>query len=336
MDSPPISFRALAQSAGNPATGGYPYALRGDDLDKCFLAATAIYDAEHFKNTDSPGMGGHLQPKVSIKNPLPDPPANGFQLLGGGNNGYSFLTGQKAGALITWVKGLTDGEEGGWATVSPQENGQIPFFYKPTDDSTQQWGFLSPKNEGQLFYWDETAGRWKSISPKVDGQMLAWDQKNLKWKLLDPGTDGSFPQWNTTSNWKVTGGGTQKGQFLKWDDTTKNWVPFSGAAEGAFPQWDDINGWQSQGAGSVEGQLMQWAASSKNWVAGPSGTMNNELLRWNASDEKWEPFGRGATDGQLLVAQSGGWVPFTAPPNTGTHVLGAVNGELQWISTEEC
>ena len=25
-----------------------------------------------------------------------------------------------------------------------------------------------------------------------------------------------------------------------------------------------------------------------------------------------------------------------APPKTGTHVLGSVNGALQWIATEEC
>ena len=27
---------------------------------------------------------------------------------------------------------------------------------------------------------------------------------------------------------------------------------------------------------------------------------------------------------------------FPTPPTTGTHVLGAVNGSLQWLSTEEC
>lgn len=27
---------------------------------------------------------------------------------------------------------------------------------------------------------------------------------------------------------------------------------------------------------------------------------------------------------------------FPTPPTTGTHVLGAVNGALQWIATEEC
>ena len=40
-----------------------------------------------------------------------------------------------------------------------------------------------------------------------------------------------------------------------------------------------------------------------------------------------------------LTAQSGGlsWVPgIPELPTSGTHVLGAVNGTLQWIATEEC
>ena len=87
----------------------------------------------------------------------------------------------------------------------------------------------------------------------------------------------------------------------------------------------------------TEGKKMLKAESGAlTWAenAIPDGTVNNELLRWDGT--KWEPFGRGATDGQLLVAKSGGWVPFSAPPTSGTHVLGSVSGELQWISTEEC
>ncbi|NBY39681.1 MAG: hypothetical protein EBQ66_01910 [Flavobacteriia bacterium] len=68
----------------------------------------------------------------------------------------------------------------------------------------------------------------------------------------------------------------------------------------------------------------------------PVGTVNNQLLRWNADAVAWEPFGGGDEDGQLLVSKSGGWVRLEAPPLTGTHVLGAVAGVLQWIATEEC
>jgi hypothetical protein len=68
----------------------------------------------------------------------------------------------------------------------------------------------------------------------------------------------------------------------------------------------------------------------------PVGTVNNQLLRWNAAAVAWEPFGGGDEDGQLLVSKSGGWVRLKPPPLTGTHVLGAVDGVLQWIATEEC
>lgn len=40
-----------------------------------------------------------------------------------------------------------------------------------------------------------------------------------------------------------------------------------------------------------------------------------------------------------LTAQSGGlsWVPgIPELPTSGTHVLGAVDGTLQWLATEEC
>ena len=314
MDSPPLSFRALAQSAGNPATGGYPYQIRGDDLDKCFVAATAIYEAEHFENTESLGLGGHMQPKVSIKNPLPDPPVNEFRLLGGGNNSYSFLASEKPGALITWVGGIINGQGGGWSTVAPEKNGQIPFFYKPTDGSTQQWGFLSPGKEGELFYWNNTDGRWNSISPAADGQMIVWDNDQKKWILLTPGDEGAFPQWDAVEGWENRGAGTQKGQFLKWDSVGKNWVPFSGGAEGSFPQWDATDGWSSAGA----------------------GTANGELLRWNSSAAKWEPFGRGTAQNQLLMWGPNGWQQAPAPPATGKYVFGSVDGALGWIATEEC
>jgi hypothetical protein len=252
MESPPLSFRALAKNAGNPDSGGYPYAIRGDDLDKNFVAATAIYNEEDFEVTKSAGLGGHDQPKVKLKNKLPDPPANGFQLLGGANNAYSFLTGQKPGALISWVEGIVSGEEGGWSIFSPNKNGQIPVFKKQEESpATEQWSFLTPQKEGQLFYWHDTDGKWKTIDPAKDGQMIYWHADEKKWNLLPPGTNGSFPQWSHTEKWRVKGGASVKDSLLKFNDETKEWQAFS-------------------------------------------------------------------------------------PPTTGTHVLGAVDGALQWIATEEC
>ena len=39
--------------------------------------------------------------------------------------------------------------------------------------------------------------------------------------------------------------------------------------------------------------------------------------------------------GDLLYHNGANWVPF-GPPNEGTHVLGVVNGDVQWIETQDC
>lgn len=263
--NPPVSFQTLAQTAGNPATGGYPYQIRGSDLDKNFVFATL--DIEDGLIDTITGQGGHPQRKLKI-------PAQDSSVK-------QNLTAQSG--VMEWADGIPDGQA-----------------------------------EGQFLRWNAAAGAWQLFPNDI------------------PATKkGAFPQW-TQDGWKALGEGTAKGQFLKWDNTLKQWVKFSGIAEGNFPQWNQVDGWVDTGAGTVDGQLMKWDATTKKWVPGPMGTLNNELLRWNAADNTWEAFGRGSTDGQLLVAQSGGWVQFQAPPSSGTHVLGAVDGTLQWIATEEC
>ncbi len=37
-----------------------------------------------------------------------------------------------------------------------------------------------------------------------------------------------------------------------------------------------------------------------------------------------------------VFSMSGGALLWLQPPTTGTYVLGAVNGSLQWLATEEC
>ena len=44
----------------------------------------------------------------------------------------------------------------------------------------------------------------------------------------------------------------------------------------------------------------------------------------------------GTANGQIMQWNGSRWSPFDAPPTTGTHVLGAVGGTLQWLATEEC
>lgn len=54
-------------------------------------------------------------------------------------------------------------------------------------------------------------------------------------------------------------------------------------------------------------------------------------LKIPALPEDVTPRNLTATGGSL------GWTPgIPEPPATGTYVLGAVNGTLQWIATEEC
>ena len=70
MAAPPISFDALAKTAANPASGGYPYQLKGADLDKNFTFATEIFNAEHFTVSTALGAGGHQQRKVALTVPI--------------------------------------------------------------------------------------------------------------------------------------------------------------------------------------------------------------------------------------------------------------------------
>lgn len=44
----------------------------------------------------------------------------------------------------------------------------------------------------------------------------------------------------------------------------------------------------------------------------------------------------GSMKGQILYWDGTQYTPLSPPPQDGTHVLGAVYGELQWIATEEC
>lgn len=46
----------------------------------------------------------------------------------------------------------------------------------------------------------------------------------------------------------------------------------------------------------------------------PKGTMVNQMLRWTGSQ----------------------WDLVPPPPSSGTHVLGSVAGQIQWMETEEC
>jgi len=80
-----ISFKARAQSAGNPAAGGYPYSLSGDDLDKNFAFASLKIDATLIDQTM--GIGGHPARKLKI----PAVPSSGTYVLGAVDGELSWI-----------------------------------------------------------------------------------------------------------------------------------------------------------------------------------------------------------------------------------------------------
>ena len=90
-NNPPVSFDALAKTAPNPANGGYPYALKGTDLDKNFVYATEDFSLDHFKVTTTTGLGGHEQRKIELKDSIPDPPTSGTHVLGAVNGTLAWI-----------------------------------------------------------------------------------------------------------------------------------------------------------------------------------------------------------------------------------------------------
>ena len=62
--NPPISFEALAKQANSAKAGGYPYQLKGKDLDQNFVFATLQIDESLVTSTT--GSGGHAARKLKI------------------------------------------------------------------------------------------------------------------------------------------------------------------------------------------------------------------------------------------------------------------------------
>jgi hypothetical protein len=171
----------------------------------------------------------------------------------------------------------------------------------------------------QLVY-DANTFSWEPITeiPEGDktGQIIFW--KEEQWTLSEaPEKSGQFLVWNEILEaYDVIVAPTADGQFLVWDKDAKVWkyIP-TPTADGQILNWDQTTkAWKHITAPTQQGQLLKWDDTLKNWVP-LSGTTEGQLLQWSATN---------------------GWGPFTAPPTSGTHVLGAVDGALAWIATEEC
>jgi len=92
--------------------------------------------------------------------------------------------------------------------------------------------------------------------------------------------------------------------------------------------------------GVAEGQSMTWNAEASRWRLFPHDLQTakrGSFPQWTT--DGWKALGEAGTQkGHILMWDEVEkfWKPFNAPPATGTHVLGSVNGSLQWIATEEC
>ena len=85
MNPFPVDFQALAQQGGNPASGGYPYTIKGSDLMRDFVFAAL--DTEDALVETVTGQGGHPQRRLKI----PAPPTGGTYVLGAVDGALSWI-----------------------------------------------------------------------------------------------------------------------------------------------------------------------------------------------------------------------------------------------------
>lgn len=206
-DTPPVSFENLARTAANPAAGGYPYQIRGTDLDKNFVFATLKIaesspngSPQPFSITEITGAGGHTQRSLAFH---PSPPSGGNGLLFSFNNGdYAWESskipdGDAFGQMLYWSEDTKT-----WQLVTPKINGQMLYW----NADAKEWQLVSPVSNGQMLYWSADAKKWQTVSPVSNGQMLYWNANAKEWNLMTPPTSGTHVlgsvngvlQWITT------------------------------------------------------------------------------------------------------------------------------------------
>jgi hypothetical protein len=309
--NPPVDFQALAQGAAGTTNRDYPYAIKATDLMRNFVFATL--DVEDGLVEETTGAQGHRQRRLKIPSPIGAEDA--LQLV------YDEST-------FSW-KPITEIPEG-------DKTGQIIFW------KGEQWTLSeAPEKSGQFLVWNEILKAYDVIvAPTADGQFLVWDKDAKVWKYIPtPTADGQFLVWDKDAKvWKYIPTPTADGQFLVWDQTAKVWkyIP-TPSAHGQILNWDQTTkAWKHITAPTQQGQLLRWNDTSKNWVP-LSGTTEGQLLQWDATNG-WEAVGAGTVNTQILNWNntSKNWEPFTAPPSTGTYVLGSKAGVMQWIETEAC
>lgn len=134
--------------------------------------------------------------------------------------------------------------------------------------------------------------------------------------------------------------GTAQGQLLMWDMTAMAYVLITPTAQNQLLRWDALNKTWALLTPSSKA-LLYYDGESWNFIQGMEGSV---YLKGDLSfseiceDVKtcMQP-DLDAIDVRLDALETLGGGSYIPPqPATGTHVLGAVDGSLTWLATEEC
>jgi hypothetical protein len=163
-------------------------------------------------------------------------------------------------------------------------------------------------DQGNIPFWNknlnEGLGGWSMIFPDEQGQLFYWDQN------LSEGLGG----------WQMIEAPTKPGEFLYWDVEAN----------------DNAGGWSLHDPAG-EGTLVYFSEEDKEWKS----FIPADPCVIFYKDKEWQSLAipEDGDDPLQLTAEGGelSWTPgIPAVPTSGTYVLGAVDGTVQWVETEAC
>jgi hypothetical protein len=258
MKSFPVNFEALAKSGGNPASGGYPYQIRGADLMSDFVHAALDVDDDLVEETT--GQGGHPQRKLKI-----EPGNNTDEVCYWDGSKYTTLA-KYQGDREVFLSGELE-----WKTSLPDAEKVGTLLQWNADERNWEPGPFA-NFTGQIIFWNATEKKWMlSTHPTLDGEFLQWDLPTKNWVPFKGGAEGAFPQWDATDGWSSAGAGTANGELLRWNSASAKWEPFGrGTNQNQLLMWGE-NGWQAAPPppatgkyvfGSVDG-VLTWIATEE-------------------------------------------------------------------------
>jgi hypothetical protein len=188
-------------------------------------------------------------------------------------------------------------------TLFGTDQGNIPFWNKNLNEGLGGWSMIFPDKQGQLFYWDQN---------------------------LSEGLGG----------WQMIEAPTKPGEFLYWDveanDNAGGWSLHDPAGEGTLVYFSEEDKKWKSFIPTGEGTLVYFSEEDKEW----KGFIPADPCVIFFKDKEWQSLAIPDDDDPLQLTAVGGelsWTPgIPEPPESGTYVLGSVDGVMQWIETEEC